>query len=150
MLTADGSWIARRNNINGLQPSFLIRNTPRSGTIYRPWCGKDTSQKHPRASGDSRRVKMSNEIDLCFPASCLKALLLMWSRPAALVNVKSSAKAGYPLGPSLLSSPMPRTHFLRATLLVLFILPSHCAALPVPAAHGPTSAQASRCEQIPA
>jgi hypothetical protein len=42
------SWIVRRSNTQGIPTfRFLFGDTPRSGTIYRPWCGKDTSQKHP-------------------------------------------------------------------------------------------------------
>src|ERR1700733_8137492 len=42
------SWIARRSNTQEIPTvRCLFGDTPRSGTIYRPWCGKDTSQKHP-------------------------------------------------------------------------------------------------------
>jgi hypothetical protein len=42
------SWIVRRSNTQEIPTvRSLFGDIPRSGTIYRPWCGKDTSQKHP-------------------------------------------------------------------------------------------------------
>src|SRR5258706_11248415 len=62
--------------LNRFQPSVLdseILHVPERFTVL--GVAKILHKSILRASGDSLQVKMSNEIDLCFPASCFESAL---------------------------------------------------------------------------
>jgi len=135
MRTADESGLRARNNTHGLQTvRLLIRrryfHVPERVTVIGV---AKIIQKASSRSGDSLRVKMSNEIVCVFPQHrALKALWLMWCPPAALVKVKSSASS-YSTGPSL-SSPR-RVPTSGPPRLLVLALPMRWH-LPRPAGHG--------------